>query len=256
MIKSVLLDLGGVVFVGDEALPGAVDAIARLRANGVDLRFVTNTTQKPLRALLGKLQKLGIDAAEDEVFMPGIAARRYLADHGLRAMLLVHPGLREDFERPAEGKADAVVIGDAGTSFSYASLNAAFRQLDAGAEFLALAANRTFRDGDGQLSLDAGPFVAALEFATGRSATVLGKPSRAFFEAALASLGQPADESVMVGDDVESDVAGAMSAGLAGLLVRTGKYKDGDESTIDPRPTAVVADLGEAVDWVLDRAQS
>ncbi len=105
----------------------------------------------------------------------------------------------------------------------------------------------------GALSLDAGPFVAALEYATGRQAILFGKPSRAFFEAALESLGCAAHEAVMVGDDVESDVAGAQAASLLGLLVKTGKYRPGDETRVAPAPSAVVADLSKAVNWILER---
>lgn len=103
------------------------------------------------------------------------------------------------------------------------------------------------------MSLDAGPFVAALEYASRREALLIGKPSALFYEAAVAHLGTPADETAMVGDDVESDVLGAMEAGMAGILVRTGKYREGDESRIEPAPTATVTDLREAVNWILER---
>jgi HAD superfamily hydrolase (TIGR01458 family) len=251
MITGILLDLGGVVFVGDAALAGAVEAVGRLRAGDIALRFITNTTRQPLRELREKLCRLGVTPMADEIFMPAIAARRYMRERNLTPHLLVHPNLVEDFAPVPEGTIGAVVVGDAGDSFSYANLNTAYRLLNAGAEFLALAANRSFRDRDGELSLDAGPFVAALEYATGRAATVLGKPSAAFFREALASMGRPAGEVAMIGDDVEADIAGAMALGLAGLLVRTGKYAAGDEPKIEPPPTAVVADLSEAASWIL-----
>ncbi len=127
--------------------------------------------------------------------------------------------------------------------------------VEQGASFLALARNRSFQDADGALSLDAGPFVAALEYASGREATLFGKPSRAFFEAALGSLGCAADQAVMVGDDVESDVAGAMAVGLMGVLLRCGKYRPGDEALVEPPPSAVLADLAEAIDWIMARAR-
>jgi HAD superfamily hydrolase (TIGR01458 family) len=251
MITGVLLDLGGVVFVGNEPIPGAVNAVDRLRANGIVVRFITNTTRQPLRELLAKLLKLGVAATTDEVFMPAIAACRYMQAHNLSPHLLVHPNLTEDFVALSTDGNRAVVIGDAGESFTYASLNQAYRLLTAGAEFLSLANNRSFRDNDGDLSLDAGPFVAALEYATGRKAKLLGKPSVAFFREALASTGGDAGQVVMIGDDVESDIAGAMALGLAGILVRTGKYALGDEKKITPPPTVVVADLSDAVSWIL-----
>jgi HAD superfamily hydrolase (TIGR01458 family) len=253
MIAGVLLDLGGVVFVGNEPIPGAVNAVDRLRASGIAVRFITNTTRQPLRELLAKLRTLGVAATTDEVFMPAIAARHYMQERSLSPHLLVHPDLMEDFAPVSADSNPAVVIGDAGESFTYANLNQAYRLLAAGAEFLSLANNRSFRDNDGDLSLDAGPFVAALEYATGRKATLLGKPSIAFFREALASTGRDANEVVMIGDDVESDVAGAMALGLAGILVRTGKYVLGDEKKVTPPPTVVVADLSNAVSWILDQ---
>lgn len=248
---GVLLDLGGVVFTGDAVVAGSVEALARLREAGVSVRFLTNTTRSPRRALVDKLRRLGIAAEPDAVFTPAFAARHVL--DGRVPHLLVHPSLVEDFPAHDEsGRADVVVVGDAGEAFTYAALNAALRTLENGATLMALAKNRVFQDGDGRPSLDAGPFVAALEYAGGRQAEVIGKPARAFFEAARASLGTEPGDTVMIGDDVESDVGGALQAGVAGVLVRTGKYKAGDEGKIDPAPTPVHDDLAAAVDWVLE----
>ena len=251
MLKAVLLDLGGVVYVGREPLPGAIDAIEKLKARGLALRFLTNTTRSSRRMLLDKLRSMGLVIAPDELFVPSSAVRQHLTSHGRHAHFLVHPDLREDFAGLPEDAPDAVVIGDAGEGFSYAALNQAFRILNAGAEFLALAKNRSFRDADNELSLDAGAFVTALEYATGRDAIVFGKPSEAFFAAALRSAGCAAEEAIMIGDDVESDVGGAMTAGIDGILVCTGKYKPGDEKSIDPPPSYVADDLAAAADYIL-----
>lgn len=254
MINGVLLDLSGVIYVGRHALPGAIDAIARLRDSGLAMRFLTNTTRTPKTGIMGRLRSLGVPIAEDELFTPAEAARNWLARHGQSAHLLIHPDLAEDFHGLDTHDARAVVIGDAGAAFTFDALNSAFRQLMGGAEFLALATNRTFKDHDGELSLDAGAFVAALEFATRRKAIVLGKPSADFFAAALASMDCAACEAVMIGDDAEMDVSGALSAGIAqGVLVRTGKYTSGAEKSVDPRPTAVVDDLPAAVQWIMER---
>jgi HAD superfamily hydrolase (TIGR01458 family) len=164
-----------------------------------------------------------------------------------------YPALAEDFAGLPPGEGEAVVVGDAAQGFSYAALNAAFRKLLGGAEFVALARNRSLKDEDGALSLDTGAFVAALEYASGQEAVVLGKPAPDFFRAAVAALGCAPEQAVMVGDDVESDVGGAMAAGLQGILVKTGKYRDGDEARIEPPPTAVVETLAGAVEWILER---
>lgn len=201
MVRGVLLDLAGVIYDGDQALPGALDAVGRLRQAGFSLRFVTNTTRMPKRKVLLRLSAVGLDVAESELFTPAEGARQWLAAHDCSPSLLVHPDLEEEFEGQSGRAQRAVVIGDAGEDFDFARLNRAFRELIAGAGFVALAKNRLFKDDDGMLSLDAGAFVTALEFATGREALVLGKPSPAFFTAALASMNCAPEVAVMVGDD-------------------------------------------------------
>lgn len=251
LIKGALLDLGGVVYIAGKTLPGAIDAIARLRDAGIGVRCLTNSTRSSHRQILDKLRKLGLTVEEEELFTPSLAARQLLKNHQLSPHLLIHPDLEEDFTGLPAGGNDAVVVGDAGEHFTYATLNAAFRALGHNTKFLALANNRSFRDADGGLSMDAGPFVAALAFASEKEPMILGKPSPAFFRAALASLRCTPQDAVMVGDDVENDVAGAMAVGLSGILVRTGKYEPGDESQIEPPPSAVADSLSEAVEWIL-----
>jgi HAD superfamily hydrolase (TIGR01458 family) len=252
MIRGVLLDLAGVIYDGNHALPGAIDAVARLHQAGLRLRFVTNTTRSTKQTLLTRLAKLGLDISESELFTPGQAARDWLTAHDSSPVLVVHPNLGQEFDGLPAREKRAVVVGDAGDAFDYTHLNRAFRALIDGAELIALAKNRTFKDEDGSLSLDAGAFVTALEYASGKTATVLGKPSPDFFAAALSSMDCPLEDVVMVGDDAEADVAGALRAGLAeALLVRTGKYREGDETRFEPPPTATVADLAAAADWIL-----
>ena len=252
MIKGVLLDIGGVVYVGDTALPGAVDAVARLTDAGLPVRCVTNTTRTSLAGIVKRLQRLGLAICADQVFTPSRAARAYLKQNDLAPHLLVHPALEDELAGITGGSGEAVVVGDAGDGFSYAAMNAAFRKLMGGAPFVALAANRMFKDADGELSIDCGAFVAALEYATGTTPVILGKPAPAFFEAAAASMGCALSETVMIGDDAEADVAGALSAGAAAaVLVRSGKYLEGDETKHTPPPTALAETLAEAAEWIL-----
>lgn len=254
MVKAVLLDLAGVLYDGERAVPGAATAVARLRRSGLPVRFLTNSTRQPRRVLIARLERLGFDVAPKEVFTPAIAACERLNRAGQVPHLLIHPDLAEDFQGvPSGGPETAVVLGDAGEFFTYDRLNAAFRVLTGGADFYALAANRTFRDSDGELSMDAGAFVAALEYAARTKAEVLGKPAPAFFAAALEDAGVAAADAAMIGDDAEADIAGALAAGLgAAILVRTGKYRTGDEERVQPRPTLVARDLAEAVDQLLE----
>lgn len=252
MVKGVLIDIAGVVTSGETLLPGARAALARLDAAGLPYRFVTNTTRKPVRALLAQFAAHDLDVARDHVFTPAQAAVAWLGENGYAPHLLVHADLMEDFAPCRTTGPRAVVVGDAGSSFTYASLNAAFRQIVDGAPFLALATNRVFRDTDGELSLDAGAFVTALEHASETSARVLGKPAPAFFAAAAASMELKLSDVAMIGDDAEADVAGALRAGAGtALLVRSGKYREGDEGRVTPAPSATVADIGAAVERLL-----
>ncbi|MFD1156420.1 TIGR01458 family HAD-type hydrolase [Roseovarius aestuarii] len=258
MIRGILLDLAGVLYDGGRAIDGSVRAVARLTDAGVPLRFVTNSTRAPRRKLLQKLQQMGFRIGPDQLSTPASAACAALTASGRRPHLLIHPDLTEDFADLSEGRAGtSVVIGDAAEYFTYDAMNSAFRALTDGADLLALANNRSFRDADGALSIDIGAYVAALEYASGQKATILGKPARGFFEAALASMGVDAAEAVIIGDDAEADVAGALSAGLGrAVLVRTGKYSKGDEARFTPAPSLVADNLAEAVDLLLPEITS
>jgi len=241
-VEALLLDLSGVIYVQDEAVPGAAEALARLRESGDLIRLVTNTTMRPRRAILERLGRLGIEADASELLTPATLARRRCEEAGYDSVaLVVLDELREDLEGLPEsgGRADAVIVGDLGDRWDYAVLNQAFRQLMEGAHLIALQKNRYWETAEG-LSLDAGPFVAALEYAVGREAEVVGKPSPAFFELALSDLGVGPSAAAMVGDDVEADVGGALDAGIAGILVRTGKYREEDVRSSGIEPTATV----------------
>jgi HAD superfamily hydrolase (TIGR01458 family) len=250
MIRGVLLDIGGVIAVGRDLLPGALGALAQLRDTGLPIRLITNTTRQPRRDLQAQLDGWGLGTDPADLFTPATAACAYLLARGLQPCLIVHPRLELEFDGLPAGDSVAVVVGDAGEGFTYGALNHAFRRLEDGADFLALARNRMFMEPEG-VSLDAGPFVAALEYACGRPARLLGKPAPAFFLEAIQSLGLPPAQVAMIGDDAESDIAGAMALGCRGILVRTGKYRHGDEVRIIPAPDVVVADLTEAASWIL-----
>ncbi len=247
-VHAVLLDLDGVLYVGDRVIPGAVEAVARLRELVPAVRFVTNTTTRSRVTIRRQLGELGFPAGEDELLTPATLAVRHCREHGLhRVALVMNDAVAEDFaelER-ADEHVDAVIVGDLGEAFAYEPLNRAFRLLMDGAQLIALQRNRFWLTPDG-LSLDAGAFVAALEFASAKTATVVGKPSTAFFDAALNSAGASAAEAVMIGDDVESDIAGAQRAGLRGVLVRTGKYREDHVRASGITPDATLGSIAEA----------
>ncbi|MGI9405703.1 MAG: TIGR01458 family HAD-type hydrolase [Hyphomicrobiaceae bacterium] len=250
-IKGLLIDLDGVVYQAGAALPGSIEALDRLRNAQIPFRFLTNTTSKPISHIVRQMKTFGIPVDGDEIFTPAVATCAYIREHDLAAQFLTRPVLMEDFSGLPEGTKPAVVIGDAGDDFNYANLNSIFRQLKDGAELIALASNRMFVDEDGELSLDVGAFVAALEYASGCKAVVLGKPSPAFFDMAVGALQLEPGEVAMIGDDAEFDASAAVAAGLTGYLVKTGKWSEGATDGLDPQPTGIFDDLAAFTDWLL-----
>ena len=248
--KAVLIDLAGVLHTGDDALPGAVAALEKLRASGLALRFLTNTTRTPGSVLHTKLCRMGFALAAAEIQTAALAARTLVRERALRPHWLVHPNIAEEMGA-SDPDPDVVVLGDMGDYFTYAGLNHAFRLLMQGVPLIAMARNRYFMEADG-MSMDMGAFVAGLEYSTGVTAEITGKPAPAFFAAALAELGVAPDAAVLIGDDLADDVGGAQDAGIAGILVRTGKFRPGDDENPEIRPALVVADFAAAVDALLD----
>lgn len=246
-LEGLLLDLDGTLYVGDEPIPGASEAVEALRASGLAIRYVTNTTRKPRRRVSEHLVSLGFQVEEKEIFTPARAAAGRIADGTCYA--LVDESLLEDLAGVAitADHPDYVLVGDLGEDFTYSRLDDAFRCLMDGAQLLALQKNRYWRTGSG-LSLDAGPFVAALEYASGKGAAVVGKPEPDFFRLALEDLGIAAHEVAMVGDDAETDVAGAKRAGLMGIQVRTGKWQTGAETRQADLVIDTIADLPGALE--------
>lgn len=249
--QAVLIDLAGVLHIGEHAVPGAAEALVRLRESGLPLRFLTNTSRSPRSTIVALLHGLGFDIAADEILTAARATRDLVGERGLRPHYLIHPEIAEEMG-PSDPSPNVVVIGDAGPHFTFDALNTAFRLLMQGLPLIAMARNRYFREPSG-LTLDAGAFVAALEYAAGVEAETVGKPAQAFFHAALHQLGVAPPGAALVGDDLRDDIGGAQDAGIAGILVRTGKYRPEDESPGMIRPARVVDDFAAAVDAILTR---
>jgi HAD superfamily hydrolase (TIGR01458 family) len=246
-VRALLIDLDGVMYVDEEPIAGAAEALRRLRARDLALRFVTNTTARSRGRTLEKLARLRFGVESRELITPAALAVQHCRESGHeRVALIMNDEVKQDFSELQEtaDRADAVIIGDLGSAFGYNVLNHAFRQVMDGAELIALQKNRFWMRADG-LSLDVGPFVAAIEFASAREAYVVGKPARGFFDQVLASAGVDASASAMVGDDIESDIGGALQAGLAGILVRTGKYREDRVRKSRIEPTRVVDSIAD-----------
>ncbi len=257
-MACILLDVDGVLHVSGEAIPGAREAVARLREAGHTLRFVTNNSTRPRAQLTAELTALGFELDEDELQTTARTAARERA--GPRVIALVMPGVVPDLEGielVGEG-ADAVLIGGCDETlepnqvFSYMNLARAFAELQLGADFYCLHKNRWWQTSRGPL-LDAGAFVAGLEYATGVEATVVGKPSPTYFAAALDALGAEPELTWLVGDDAESDGRAAQLFGMRTALVRTGKFRPDTLERLDVTPDVVLSSVADLPDW-LERA--
>jgi phospholysine phosphohistidine inorganic pyrophosphate phosphatase len=254
-LQAILFDLDGVFYVGDRLIDGAVDTLRWCDDNAIPYLFITNTTSRPPQAIVDKLQGFGIATAVAHILSPPVAAVQWLREQGLqRVALYVAAQTRTAFAEfqlvEAEAEAvEAVVVGDLGEGWRFEVLNRAFRQLMQAPSpvLIALGMTRYWRAPDG-LRLDAGPYVTALQYATGASPVVVGKPAPVFFQAALHLLGVEAGATLMIGDDIKGDIGGAQAAGIKGLLVRTGKFQPSDlKSAI--KPHAVVDSIADLPTW-------
>lgn len=257
-MACILLDIDGVLHVSGVGIPGAVEAVATLKQAGHSLRFVTNNSTLARKDLAQELQRLGFAVEEDEIQTPPLAAARALG--GRRVLALVMPSVVPDLEdlELVGNDAEAVLIGGCDESlepnqvFSYMNLARAFGELQGGAAFYCLHKNRWWQTSRGPM-LDSGAFVAGLEYATGAEATVLGKPSSAYFAAALDALGAEPELTWLVTDDLESDVRGAQVFGMRTVLVRTGKFRPDQLESNAIVPDAVLSSVAQFPDW-LDQA--
>src|SRR5438874_1463165 len=252
-IRGILLDLDGVLHISMQPIPGAAEVLSWLEKQGYPTGFVTNTTTLARTTLAQRLQAIGLPVAEKRLVTAPVATANYIRQHypGKRCWVLTKGNTTADFDgiELVESNADIVVIGGAEELLTYEAMNAAFRMLMDGAVLSAMHTNMYWRASDG-LKLDSGPYVHALELATGKQATVLGKPDRAFFEQALRAIGVTANEALMVGDDLENDVGGAQRAGLRGVLVCTGKHGPASPLLEEVRPDVILPSIVDLPRWL------
>jgi len=268
-VRAFVLDADGVLMYRGAPLPGTVEAMTTLKKRGIPYRVVTNFSLTHRTTLAAQFSKAtGLPAEPELIITAASAAADYTRRHhpGGRLLVLSSPdALREwdgqELVSPAdadggEAPVDAVVIGDAGDALSFANLDIAFRQLRAGAAFIAMHRNPWWVTPKGP-TLDSGALVIGLEAALGRKAVVCGKPSPVVFREAVAELradvlaaGGPAlrtADVAMVGDDPRADVAAAKRVGLRGLLVLSGKVDAAAAAVSGVRPDGVAASLAEIV---------
>ncbi len=244
-----LFDLDGTVYEDGVVFPGAADAIRAVRAAGIQVGFVTNTTSRSRRLLTERLCAMDIPAEPDQILTALRAGAQHLKEKGFTRVAPLVPDLAledlAEFEITNDAP-QAVVVGDLDDRWNFEILNTAFNQLMNGAELVAFSADRYWAKPEG-LVLDCGPFVKALEYASGQTAVICGKPSPGFYHAALTSLGPWAvehpEQVLMVGDDIWGDIQGAQDAGLRACLVRTGKYREEVFGQSGVHPDVIINDI-------------
>lgn len=245
---SILLDLDGVMYLGDEPIPGAGEAVARLRELGKRLAFVTNNSSRTPDAVAQHLRSVGVQASPDEVETSSLATAAILARRGIRtAFVIGEEGLRlalggagiRVLDRDAD-RADAVVIGlDRGVD--YDKLMTAALLVEGGAAFIATNADASYPAPGGERWPGAGALLAAVETTVGKRAEVVGKPQAPILLEALTRAG--GGRPLVVGDRIDTDIAGAAGLGWDCLLVLTGISAAADAAAADPAPTYVGEDL-------------
>ena len=251
-VKGILFDINGVFHVDNRPIEGAIETINQLK-NKFPCRFVTNTTTKSRETFHQSLVDMRLPIDESEIISAPYAAVLYLRQlNNPSCHLLLSESVKSDFAefKQSDTNPDGVVVGDIGDRWSYEIMNRAFKMLNNGAELIALHKGKYWQ-AEGDLQLDIGAFVRGLEYASGKTATVVGKPSSSFFDLALAELELPAENVIMVGDDIDSDIGGAQKEGLRGILVKTGKYRRElvEDSDVKPdRTINSIADLAELLE--------
>jgi len=252
VIKGFLIDIDGVLYVENQRIDGALEAIKFLKENQIPFLLLTNTSRRSRYSLLSNLQRMGFPVDLSHIYSAPYAASLWLKKQEIYTIYLMLRGdaYREftDFKVTAN-KPDYLVLGDIGEDLTYDKLNHAFRMVMGGTKMLALQKNRYWQRKDG-LSLDAGAIVAALEYATRKRARVIGKPSRDFFIQGIRLLELEPGEVAVIGDDLEADIYGGARVGAFTIVVKTGKFREEQLSVARAKPDLIWNSIAELPAWV------
>ena len=244
-VKGVLIDINGVLHNDGIPIPGAIEIISLLKERSIPCRFTTNTTTRTSDDIWKMLRDMGFSVEKSEIITPVQGALLHLRQLGQPSChLLLRDELKPAFSEftHSHTNPDVIVVGDIGDRWNYPIMNHLFQMMVFGAELVALHRGRYWQVKN-ELKLDIGAFIAGLEYASGKEAVVIGKPSKSFFQLPLAEMGIKPEEAVMIGDDIEMDVGGAQKAGLKGILVKSGKYRPELAAASKVRPDAILDSL-------------
>ena len=251
-IRLALIDLDGTVYVGSQVIDGAADAVRRLRDLGISMRFTTNADSVTPATLVRRLAGMGVEAALDELLTPVVLAGALLDEQDGAALVIASPDVRSVLAGRIATRGDRVshvIVADPSYGADYAQLDAAFRAIRDGAQLVAMQLGRWVQRDSG-VHLDTGGWVRMLEYAAEVDALLLGKPSPDFFRLAAGSAGVDVADTLVVGDDRASDIAGGRAAGCHTALVRTGK------GTVSrgPEPDLVIGSIADVPDVIVNNS--
>src|SRR5664280_268213 len=251
--RGLLVDIDGVLTVSWKPLPGVGGALGRLREAGISMVFVTNTTSAARSSIATKLQRAALVVDINEILTAASTTAALIhRDHpGARCWMVGDSDVAADLDEinlvGVEESPEVIILGGAGPEFDYLTLNRIFRMAMEGTPVIAMHRNFYWMTKDG-LQLDTGAFVGVIEQATGIEVSVTGKPSPACFARALEMLDLSPDEVAMVGDDLYTDVLGAQTMGIEGILVRTGKFRSETLAGSSVSPDHVVDSFADLPD--------
>jgi HAD superfamily hydrolase (TIGR01458 family) len=238
-IKGILTDIDGTLYFKGAPIQGAIETLSKLRGKGLKFLFFTNTDSKSPLTILKILQDYGFDITEDEIFTPIIALKEFLSQNPSKKSFFVttrevERGFQDYPKVSGSEIPEFVIIGDFHDNWDVNRLNQAFKYVIKGAKLLGTQGNKYYLDRDGEPVIDTGSFVQTIAFAANVDPIIFGKPSKEYFFQALKRINLNSNEVIVVGDDPESDIQGAINAGINSILVRTGKgkfFKSGGSET-------------------------
>ena len=254
-MKAFLFDLDGVFYVENQLIDGGNETLRYLRDLKIPFRFITNNTTNSRNALTSKLIQLGLEVKKEEIISANYAGVLLIKQLNLKnCKLILRPEAQEDYsdlnqdDKPVE----AIVVGDIGSDWNHNLMNELLHDLLNGAELIALHKGRYF-ESEGGLTIDAGAFVAGLEYASGVTCRIVGKPNPTFFELASAHFNCKPEQIVLVGDDFINDIGGGHTMGYYTIMVKTGKYRAALAKKAKVQPHYFLSSIGELQKWLKEQ---
>ena len=252
-IKGILSDIDGTLYFKGKPIEGAIKTVSELKRRGFKILFFTNTDSKTPKTIYSILKNYGFQIEEKEIFTPIIALKEFLKSKLTPSLFLVTTKeIRAEFEEfniiKEDEIPDYVIVSDFQDDWNLNRLNQAFRHVLNGAKLLGTQGNRYFLDHEGNPVIDTGSFVQLVAYAANVEPMIFGKPSKTFFNEALKILGTRREETLVVGDDIESDIQGAIKSGIKAFLVRTGKGRFYDNKKISIKPNKIIDSFSSIFD--------